>query len=183
MAGEMGEDGEMGEQRKTGPSVKTVPPGDDRERLVCPDCGYIAYDNPKIITGAVCIWQQKFLICRRAIPPRKGFWTIPAGFLELGETTAEGAKREAWEEAQAEIEIDGLIGFYEIPRISQVYVVHRARMTSADFAPGPESEEVVLAGWEDIPWDGLAFPSVTWALGRYRDGGGPDIFQAPPDSL
>jgi len=91
MAGEMGEDGEMGEQRKTGPSVKTVPPGDDRERLVCPDCGYIAYDNPKIITGAVCIWQQKFLICRRAIPPRKGFWTIPAGFLELGETTAEGA--------------------------------------------------------------------------------------------
>ena len=183
MAGEMGEDGEMGEQRKTGPSVKTVPPGDDRERLVCPDCGYIAYDNPKIITGAVCIWQQKFLICRRAIPPRKGFWTIPAGFLELGETTAEGARREAWEEAQAEIEIDGLIGFYEIPRISQVYVVHRARMTSADFAPGPESEEVVLAGWEDIPWDDLAFPSVTWALEHYRNSGGPDIFQAPPDSL
>ena len=183
MVGEMGEDGEMGEQRKTGPSVKTVPPGDDRERLGCPDCGYIAYDNPKIIPGAVCIWQQKFLICRRAIPPRKGFWTIPAGFLELGETTAEGARREAWEEAQAEIEIDGLIGFYEIPRISQVYVVHRARMTSADFAPGPESEEVVLAGWEDIPWDDLAFPSITWALEHYRDGGGPDIFPAPPDSL
>ena len=183
MAREMGEDGEMGEQRKTGPSVKTVPPGDDRERLVCPDCGYIAYDNPKIITGAVCIWQQKFLICRRAIPPRKGFWTIPAGFLELGETTAEGARREAWEEARAEIEIDGQIGFYEIPRISQVYVVHRARMTSADFAPGPESEEVILAGWEDIPWDDLAFPSVTWALGHYRDSGGPDIFQAPPDPL
>ena len=103
--------------------------------------------------------------------------------MELGETTAEGARREAWEEARAEIEIDGLIGFYEIPRISQVYVVHRARMTSAYFAPGLESEEVILAGWEDIPWDDLAFPSVTWALRRYRDGSGPDIFQAPPDSL
>lgn len=172
----------MGKNKKTGPSVKEVPPGDDRERLVCPDCGYVAYDNPKIVTGAVVVWEDRFLICRRAIEPRKGYWTIPAGYLELNETTAEGAKREAWEEARAEVEIDGLIGIYEIPRISQIYVVHRARMTSPDHAAGPESEAVTLAPWEDIPWDDIAFPSITWALKRFREGLGPGIFAAPPDA-
>ena len=172
----------MDKNEKTGPSVKEVPPGDDRERLVCPDCGYVAYDNPKIVAGAVAVWEDRFLICRRAIEPRKGYWTIPAGYLELNETTAEGAKRETWEEARAEVEIDGLIGLYEIPRISQVYVVHHARMTSPDHAPGPESEDVILAPWEDIPWDDMAFPSVTWALKRFREGLGPGIFAAPPDA-
>ncbi len=169
----------MNKKKKPGPSVKQVPPGDDRERLVCPDCGYIAYDNPRIIAAAVPVWEDKILICRRAIQPRKGYWTIPAGFLELGETTAEGAKREAWEEARADIEIDGLIGIYEIPRISQVYVVHKARMTSPDCAPGPESEDVTLAPWDEIPWDDLAFPSITWSLERFRDGLAPGIFCAP----
>lgn len=171
----------MGEDRKAGPSVKAVPPGDDRERLVCPDCGYIAYDNPRIIAAAVSVWEDRFLICRRAIPPRKGLWTIPAGFLELGETTAEGAQRETWEEARAAIEIDGLVGIYEIPRISQVYVVHRARMTTPDYAVGAESDAVDLVAWEDIPWPEIAFPSITWALKRYREDLPPAIVAAPAD--
>jgi len=171
----------MAETTKAGPSITTVPPGDDRERLVCPDCGYVAYDNPKIVVGAVCVWQDRFLICRRAIEPRKGLWTIPAGFLELGETTAEGARREVWEEARAEVEIDGLIGFYEIPRISQVYVLHKARMTGPGHAAGPESAEVRLVPWDDIPWADIAFPSIEWALERYRDGLGPGIAAAPSD--
>ncbi len=169
----------MANESKVGPSVRAVPPGDDRERLVCPDCGYVAYDNPRVIVGAVCAWRDKYLICRRAIPPRKGYWTVPAGYLEIGETTAEGAKREAWEEARARIEIVGLIGIYEIPRISQVYVMHRAELTSPDVAAGPESDEVRLVGWDDMPWDDLAFPSIAWALDRYRQGLGPGIAQAP----
>ena len=171
----------MGDDRKAGPTVRAVPPGDDRERLVCPDCGYVAYDNPKVVVAAVCTWQGSFLICRRAIEPRKGFWTIPAGYMELNETTAEGARREAWEEARADVEIDGLIGIYEIPRISQIYVIHRARMTAPDFSAGPESEDVVLAAWEDIPWGDLAFPSIVWALERFREGSGPQVFSAPFD--
>lgn len=172
----------MASETKVGPSVKAVPPGDDRERLVCPDCGYVAYDNPRVIVAAVCVWRDKYLICRRAIAPRKGFWTFPAGYLEIGETTGEGAKREAWEEARARIEIVGLIGIYEIPRISQVYVIHRAEMTSPDVAAGPESDEVRLFDWDEIPWDALAFPSVAWALKRSRQGLGPGIAQAPETS-
>jgi ADP-ribose pyrophosphatase YjhB (NUDIX family) len=169
----------MAENDKSGPSVLTVPPGDDRERLVCPDCGFIAYENPRVIVGAVCVWEDRFLMCRRAIPPRQGYWTIPAGYLEMGETTAEGARREAWEEATARIEIDGLIGIYEIPRISQVYVVHKARLTTPEIAAGPESHEVTLLAWDDIPWDSIAFPSIQWALERFRQGLGPAIAQAP----
>ncbi len=166
----------MGNSQKTGPSVKQIPEGDDRERLVCAECGYIAYDNPKVVVGAVCVWQDRFLICKRAIEPKKGFWTIPAGYLELNETTAEGAVREIWEEARAEVEIDGLIGIYEIPHISQIYVIHQARMTSPDHSPGPESETVKLVSWDDLPWDDMAFPSITWALQRYRDGEGPHFY-------
>ena len=169
----------MADNDKSGPSVRAVPPGDDRERLVCPDCGFIAYENPRVIVGAVCVWQDRFLMCRRAIPPRKGFWTIPAGYLEMGETTAEGAAREAWEEAQARIEIEGLIGVYEIPRISQVYVVHKARLLAPEFAAGPESDEVLLLDWDDIPWESIAFPSIRWALERFRQGLGPGHALAP----
>ena len=173
----------MANDGKSGPSIMTVPPGDDRERLVCPDCGYVAYDNPKIVTGAVCVWQDRFLICRRAIQPRNGLWTIPAGYLELGETTAEGARREVWEEARAEIEIEGLIGVYEIPHVSQIYVIHRARMTSEKFAPGPESSDVMLVPWDGIPWDEIAFPSITWALERYREKSPPGLAVNPPKTL
>ena len=118
----------MPEISQPGPSVHTVPEGDDRPRLTCLDCGYIAYENPKIIVGSVCVWKQKFLLCRRAIEPRKGYWTFPAGYLELNETTADGAEREAKEEASAHVKVTGLLGIYEIPRISQVYVIYKAEM-------------------------------------------------------
>ena len=143
--------------------MESVPEGDNRTRLVCPDCGYIQYDNPKVVVGAVCTWEDRILLCRRAIEPRLGYWTFPAGFLELDESTAEGAAREVWEEAQAKVELDGLIGVYDIPHISQVYVVYRAHMTTPEFAPGPESQDVALFDWGDIPWDDLAFSSIAWA--------------------
>lgn len=176
----------MGDKQKTavfaaprGPVHTLVPDGDDRTRNVCRDCGYIEYTNPKIIVGAVCVWEDRFLLCRRAIEPRIGYWTIPAGYMELGETTADGARREAWEEATVRIEIDGFIGVYEIPHISQVYVVHRARLLGPDFAPGLESAEVALFAWDDIPWDAMAFPSVRWALRRYREDREPGLEIGP----
>jgi ADP-ribose pyrophosphatase YjhB (NUDIX family) len=152
-----------------GPSILAIPEGDNRERMVCPDCGFINYENPKIVVGAVCLWQERFLLCRRAINPRRGFWTLPAGFLELNEGTAAGAIREAWEEAQAKIIIDGLLAIYDIPRISQVQLIYRAHLDAPDFAAGPESLEVKLFAWDEIPWEELAFPSVRWALDHYRD--------------
>ncbi|QLH40973.1 MAG: NUDIX hydrolase [Defluviicoccus sp.] len=162
----------MSEKQTGGPSVKKVPEGDNRMRLVCPDCGYIEYDNPKIVVGAVCWWQNAILLCKRAIAPARGLWTIPSGFMELGETTAEGAVREVWEEAQARVVIEDLLGIYEIPHISHVNVIYRAPMTGPEFAPGPESEAVELFDWERIPWEQLAFPSVRWSLERFRSGQG-----------
>ena len=162
----------MRPKKAPGPSVETIPEGDNRTRLVCPDCGYIRYDNPKIVVGAVCTWDDAFLLCRRAIEPRVGYWTIPAGYLELGETGAAGAAREVWEEACARIEVGRLIGIYEIPHISQVYMIYQARLAAPEFAPGAESLDVELFAWDDIPWKELAFPSVTWALERSREAAG-----------
>ena len=161
-----------------GPSILTIPEGDNRERMVCPDCGFINYENPKVVVGAVCLWQERFLLCRRAINPRRGYWTLPAGFLELNEATAAGAIREAWEEAQAKITIDGLLAIYDIPRISQVQLIYRAHLEAPEFAAGPESLEVKLFGWEEIPWEELAFPSVHWALHHYRECIGSGDFSA-----
>jgi len=161
-----------------GPSILAIPEGDNRERMVCPDCGFINYENPKIVVGAVCVWEDRFLLCRRAINPRRGFWTLPAGYLELNEATAAGAVREAWEEAQAKIVIDGLLAIYDIPRISQVQLIYRARLETPDFAAGPESLEVKLFAWDEIPWEELAFPSVRWALDHYRDCIGTGDFRA-----
>lgn len=165
-------------KRGAGPSVETIPEGDTRPRLLCPDCGYIEYLNPKVIVGAVCRWEDRFLLCRRGIEPRHGAWTIPAGFLELQESTAGGAAREVWEEARARVAIGGLVGIYEIPRISQVHFFFAAEMTGPEFAPGEESLEAALFTWQEIPWDALAFPSVRWALERYREGGGPWLWTA-----
>lgn len=155
---------------------KSVPDGDNRERLVCGDCGWIHYDNPKIVVGAVVTHEDKFLMCRRAIEPRSNYWTIPAGFLEEHESTEEGAIRETQEEALAEIRIDSLLAVYNIPRISQVQLIYRAQLAKPDFAPGPESLEVALYEWGDIPWDGLAFPSVLWALNHHREVAGQKVF-------
>lgn len=152
-----------------GPSVRAVPEGDTHERLICPDCGFIQYDNPKIVVGSVVAVGDQILLCRRAIHPRKGYWTLPAGYLELNESTADGAMREAWEEAQARIAIDTLLAVYNIPRISQVQLIYRATLAIPGFAAGPESEEVALFDWDRIPWDDLAFPSVHWALNHYRE--------------
>jgi ADP-ribose pyrophosphatase YjhB (NUDIX family) len=156
-------------QSGTGPRVTEVPEGDNRPRLVCPDCGFINYENPKIVAGAVVTWEDKFLLCRRAINPRKGWWTIPAGYLELNETVLDGAKREAMEEACAEIDIDALLAVYTIPRISQVQMIYRATLPRPDFAAGEESLEVKLFDWNDIPWDELAFPTVRWALNHFQE--------------
>jgi ADP-ribose pyrophosphatase YjhB (NUDIX family) len=152
-----------------GPTVTLIPDGDNRERQVCPDCGFINYENPKIVVGSVVRWEERILLCRRAIEPRRGFWTLPAGYMELHESTVQTAEREAWEEALAKITIDGLLAVYSIPRISQVQLIYRAHLTSPDFAAGPESLEVALFAWNEIPWDDLAFPSVKWALDQYRE--------------
>jgi ADP-ribose pyrophosphatase YjhB (NUDIX family) len=159
-----------------GPRIRQTPEGDDHERLVCPDCGYIAYENPKIVVGAVVAVDDKILLCRRAIDPRMGFWTLPAGFLELNESPEEGARREAWEEARALIAIDALLAVYSVPRISQVQLLYRATLAEPGFAAGPESQEVALFAWDEIPWEELAFPSVHWALNEYHARRGVAIF-------
>lgn len=148
--------------------LRTVPDGDSRERLVCGDCGFIRYENPKIIAGAVVTYEDRFLLCKRAIEPRRGFWTLPAGFMELGETPEEGAAREAYEEATARIEITELLAVYTIRHISQVQMLYRAHLNTPEFSPGVESLEVELRTWDEIPWSELAFPSVQWALEDHR---------------
>jgi ADP-ribose pyrophosphatase YjhB (NUDIX family) len=155
--------------RPSGPSQRAIPEGDDRERLVCTECGFVLYDNPKIVVGSVARWGDKVLLCRRAINPRRGFWTLPAGYLELNESTRAGAEREAWEEARAKLAIEGLLAIYDIPRISQVQLIYRARLIEETVAAGPESLEVALFGWDEIPWDDIAFPSVHWALGHEKE--------------
>src|SRR5262245_11249096 len=118
--------------------VRAVPDGDNRERLVCRDCGFIQYENPKVVVGSVCLWDDRILLCRRAIEPSRGLWTLPAGYLEVHETPVDGARREAWEEARAELEIEALLAVYSIPRISQVQLIYRARLLSPAVAAGPE---------------------------------------------
>ena len=148
--------------------VRRIPDGDNLERDVCARCGHIHYVNPKIVVGAVCSWHGRILLCRRAIEPRLGFWTIPAGYMEERETPAQGAAREAWEEALARIEIDRLLSIYAVPWISQVQLIFRARLSTAQFGAGSESLEAKLFAWEEIPWGELAFPSVLWALKHFQ---------------
>jgi len=148
--------------------TRLVPAGDTHERSVCVDCGFIKYDNPKIIAGVVPIWQGKVLLCVRAIEPRVGFWTVPAGFLELGEGPDEGAGREAQEEANADVEVGDLIGVYTLKQIGQVHMFYRGVLRSDKVSAGIESQQVELFDWADIPWDKLAFPTIKWALRDYE---------------
>ena len=113
--------------------VRRILEGDNRERLVCPDCDFVAYENPKIVVGSVVAEGDRVLLCRRAIEPRSGFWTIPAGYMEMGETVTEGAQREAWEEARARIAIDGVLAVYSIARLGQVQVIFRGRLGRTRF--------------------------------------------------
>lgn len=163
-----------------------IPPGDDRERSVCAYCAFVDYKNPKIVVGSIAVWNGAILMCRRAIEPAKGFWTLPAGYMELGETVEEGARREAWEEARARIDIERILAVYSVPRISQVQIMFRARLISPEIEAGTESLEVRLFGWDEIPWADIAFPSVGWALRHYRDSLGRADFAPysnPPDGL
>lgn len=147
-----------------------VPEGDDRIRRICRTCGFIDYVNPKLVAGAVVSdGQGRILMARRAIEPRSGFWTLPAGYMEEGETVEEAARREAFEETRARIEIVDLLGIYSVPRISQVQIFFRARLAEPGIAAGPESEAVGFFGFEDIPYDQLAFPSVRWAIEDFRE--------------
>ena len=144
-----------------------VPEGDNLPRFVCDSCDTVHYQNPKIVAGSIVDYEGKTLLCKRAIEPRSGLWTIPAGFMELGETTNAAAIRETLEEAQAEIKIIELFAVYNIPRVSQVYIIFRSRMPVPEFAPGEESLEVKLFSEDEIPWDKLAFPVVTASLRKY----------------
>jgi len=165
-----------GDDPATARFERRVPAGDDHARLVCRDCGFINYENPKIVVGSVATWEDRILLCRRAIEPRRGFWTLPAGYLELNEAAAAGAGREAWEEARAELAIDQLLAVYSIPRISQIQLIYRARLVTPDVAAGPETQELDLFDWAAIPWDLLAFPSVHWALADHHAVRGQTVF-------
>ena len=152
---------------------RKIPEGDNIEREVCLDCGHIAYQNPKIVVGSVVVHEGQVLLCRRAIEPRLGFWTLPAGFMELHETPEEGAKREALEEAEARINIEGLLGIYTVKHLSQVQLLYRASFDgSPAFSAGVETLELGLFNWQDIPWAEIAFPSVKWVLDLWHAGHG-----------
>jgi ADP-ribose pyrophosphatase YjhB (NUDIX family) len=141
-----------------------IPDGDHVPRHVCMACGAIHYRNPKVIVGCVPEWDDRILMCRRAIEPRLGRWTFPAGFLELGETSGQGAAREALEEARAVVEIGELFVVINVPYVSQVYMIHRARLKALQFGPTIESSEVVLMRESEIPWDEIAFPTIFHGL-------------------
>lgn len=149
------------------PVTSRIPPGDDRPRHICDACGTIFYSNPKIVAGCIPQWGEQLLLCRRAIEPRSGLWTLPAGFMENGESTAEAAARETLEEANARVEMGRLFAYLNIPALSQVYVIFLARLMDLDFSAGAESLEVRLFHEHEIPWQELAFPSIERALRLY----------------
>lgn len=149
------------------PLTKSIPAGDDRERYVCTECGHIHYQNPRIIVGCLPTHEGKVLLCRRAIEPRYGKWTLPAGFMENGETTAEGAARETWEEAEMQATGVTLYRVFDVPQIHQVYVFYRCGVEGGRYGAGPESLETALFEESEIPWDELAFPVVSELLSEF----------------
>jgi ADP-ribose pyrophosphatase YjhB (NUDIX family) len=144
-----------------------IPAGDSLPRHVCDACSTIHYQNPKMIVGCIAEWEDRVLLCRRAIEPRLGLWTVPAGFMENGETTAQGAARETLEEANARVEVGPLYAMYNIPHINQVYILFRARLLDLDFSAGTESLEVKLFDEKDVPWESIAFATVRNTLNHY----------------
>ncbi len=146
-----------------------VPPGDNLARHVCDSCGRVHYQNPRLVVGCVPERDGRILICRRAIEPRRGYWTIPAGFMENGETLQQAAARESQEEALAEVEIGSLLAVVHVLHAEQVHVFFRAHLTNANVGPGPESLEVELITPDEIPWDEIAFPSTEFTLRRYLE--------------
>ena len=144
-----------------------IPEGDSHLRHVCPQCGEIHYQNPKVIVGCIAQWEQRILLCRRAIEPCYGLWTLPAGFMENGESTTQAALRETYEEACARVSIEGLFALINIPHISQVHLFYRARLLDTNFGAGEESLETQLFSEDEIPWHELAFSSVDQCLKAY----------------
>jgi ADP-ribose pyrophosphatase YjhB (NUDIX family) len=146
-----------------------TPEGDHVPRFVCDACGTVHYQNPKLVVGCLPEYEGRILLCKRAIEPRSGFWTIPAGFMENGETTQEGARRESLEEALADVEIGSLLAVVHVLHADQVHVMFRARLAEPKFGVGIESLEVELYDEADVPWGEIAFRSVDFALRRYFD--------------
>ena len=151
------------------PVTKKIPDGDNLPRFVCDTCRAIHYHNPKIVAGCIPEWDDHILLCRRAIEPKSGLWTFPAGFMEIGESTEQAAIRETLEEAQAQVERICLFAVLSLPHIGQTYLVFRGPMRSSDFGAGEESLDVQLFSLAAIPWDEIAFPVVKDALRRYVD--------------
>jgi ADP-ribose pyrophosphatase YjhB (NUDIX family) len=147
--------------------IREIPDGDNRERYVCSSCSVIHYQNPKIIVGTLPVAGDKVLLCRRAIEPRKGFWTLPAGFMENGETTLAGAQRETSEEAEASIINESLYRLFDLPYINQVYIFYRGELANNQYGTGPESMDAALFAEDEIPWQEIAFPVVAETLREY----------------
>jgi len=146
-----------------------IPAGDSLPRHVCDQCGTIHYQNPKVVVGALAEWEDKILLCRRAIEPRYGFWTLPAGFMELGETVRDGALRETIEEAGAKVEMQELFTLLNVVRVGQVHFFYRARLLDTRFEPGPETLEARLFREDEVPWEQIAFRTVKETLRRWFD--------------
>jgi len=143
---------------------RRIPTGDSRERDCCDACGAIHYQNPRPVVGTIPLWENQVLLCRRAIEPRHGYWTLPAGFMEVGETTAEGAFRETVEEANARIELGPLFSMIDVPSLEQIHIFYRARLIDHSYTPGVESLDVKLFHEHEIPWDQIAFRTVSTTL-------------------
>ncbi len=144
-----------------------IPPGEVLPRHMCEACHTIHYQNPKIVAGCIPEWRDQILICRRAIEPRTGYWTFPAGFMEMDESVEQAAAREALEEAKVEVDVTALFAVFTLTRVNQVYVVFRGSMRNQDFGIGDESSETRLVDPERLPWDELAFPVIRETLERY----------------
>jgi ADP-ribose pyrophosphatase YjhB (NUDIX family) len=160
-----------------------IPPGDSLPRHVCDACGVIHYRNPRLVVGALPVWEDKVLLCRRAIEPRRGMWTLPAGFMENGETVAEAALRETREEANANISLGEMYTMISVPHINQVHVVYRASLIDLGFSAGQETLEVRLFGESEIPWDEIAFRTIALTLQHYFDDRRGGTFSFHPGDL
>lgn len=147
--------------------VYAIPEGDDRCRYLCRACDTVHYQNPRIVAGCLPVWGEQILLCKRAILPRRGYWTLPAGFMELGETITEAGRRETREEANARVEIEALYAVFSLPEVDQVYMMFRSRLLDLDFSPGRESLEVGLFTEDTIPWDEIAFMTISETLRLY----------------
>jgi ADP-ribose pyrophosphatase YjhB (NUDIX family) len=160
----------------TGGLSRQRPAGDTHERLMCANCGHIHYENPKIIAGCIVEQDGKYLLCQRAIPPRPGTWTLPAGFMENGETTEQAALREVWEESGVCAEIVAPYSIFSVPRISEVYIIFRASVLKASGQFGPETLDIRFFAPEEIPWESIYYPAIRQILERYIEERKADLY-------